>query len=266
MTVYFIGAGPFCKIGYTGKESATSRLSELQTASPYTLEILAECPGDLMLEGALHHRFRDCRVRGEWFSLTPELAGYIDDVRRGVVQPSNAAIWEEPRGDISTDDVLDAWGGVVLVPVWHVDDRMMIGFEEAKWAERQARRWEECKGPSYLAWDLVTAPNYESYIARWLRGALLKLERSARLCELPDYVGVLHKWIARVDGRRDPYHHSMIDVSPSSFPIGYDNVPNSAIEFIAEIAGHASDCAAKFLIEFFSRDRAPYQLGMRVVA
>ncbi|MFE6713970.1 GIY-YIG nuclease family protein [Streptomyces sp. NPDC057695] len=56
------------KIGHT-TDTVKSRVAQLQTGQPADLRPLLEVDGDY--EGALHGRFVDYRVRGEWFDLTP---------------------------------------------------------------------------------------------------------------------------------------------------------------------------------------------------
>lgn len=76
--VYFLGAGPFVKIGKTnGRPDA--RISELQTGCPFPMTLLAHLKGGLRLESSLHSRFRYLRVRenGEWFHNKGELADFI---------------------------------------------------------------------------------------------------------------------------------------------------------------------------------------------
>jgi hypothetical protein len=75
--VYFIeavGAGRI-KIGHARDPQA--RLRELQTGSAYTLRLMAMVPGGMALERALHRRFADLRLAGEWFHATPPLLAEI---------------------------------------------------------------------------------------------------------------------------------------------------------------------------------------------
>jgi hypothetical protein len=67
---YLVGAegSPLVKIGYT-KGDPKKRLASLQTGQPMALSLLWAAPGDY--EHALHQRFAEHRVRGEWFDLTP---------------------------------------------------------------------------------------------------------------------------------------------------------------------------------------------------
>jgi hypothetical protein len=64
------------KIGYTGGDPR-GRLASLATGCPQDLILLATEPGGLAEEAALHARFGDTRIRGEWFSLDESLAAYL---------------------------------------------------------------------------------------------------------------------------------------------------------------------------------------------
>lgn len=63
--------------GYTDN-GIDKRLSQLQTASPYKLDLLATIEGDLETELYLHNRFKDIRTSGEWFNPSIELLEFID--------------------------------------------------------------------------------------------------------------------------------------------------------------------------------------------
>lgn len=65
---------PIVKIGITGNVSA--RLSELSTASPFRLEVLARLGFQSRYEAirneqAIHRELRSFRLQGEWFHLDP---------------------------------------------------------------------------------------------------------------------------------------------------------------------------------------------------
>jgi excisionase family DNA binding protein len=70
--VYFLAAidGPI-KIGFA--RDVSERLAALQIANPHPLRLLASLPGTVRLERALHRRFAEHRLRGEWFRPAPEL-------------------------------------------------------------------------------------------------------------------------------------------------------------------------------------------------
>ncbi|WP_030990090.1 GIY-YIG nuclease family protein [Streptomyces sp. NRRL WC-3744] len=67
---YLVGVedSPQTKIGRT-TGTLKARMSQLQTSHHAKLLPLLDVEGDY--EGALHERFADYRVRGEWFDLTP---------------------------------------------------------------------------------------------------------------------------------------------------------------------------------------------------
>ena len=65
------------KIGYTAK-SVKSRLSQLQTGSSARLEVIKVINGDLSLETALHRKFSEYRLNGEWFSK--EIKSKLDEI------------------------------------------------------------------------------------------------------------------------------------------------------------------------------------------
>lgn len=66
------------KIGYA--IDAESRRKTLQTGNSAPLVILATMPGDRSTESALHRRFANDRIAGEWFYPTPALLLFILDV------------------------------------------------------------------------------------------------------------------------------------------------------------------------------------------
>jgi hypothetical protein len=69
------------KIGFTQRLSGL-RLRAIQTSCPYALEFLARMRGVQRQERELHERFDHLRLRGEWFSRSPELLAYIETVGR----------------------------------------------------------------------------------------------------------------------------------------------------------------------------------------
>ncbi|MEU9796431.1 GIY-YIG nuclease family protein [Streptomyces sparsogenes] len=69
-TTYLVGmeGSPLVKIGFTSG-NPKKRLASLQTGQPMKLWLLWSSDGNH--ESALHRRFAQHRVRGEWFDLTP---------------------------------------------------------------------------------------------------------------------------------------------------------------------------------------------------
>jgi hypothetical protein len=67
------------KIGISG--DVRGRLATLQGANSDKLVVLASFHGTERIEWALHARFMQARIRGEWFELTDELRAVISHVR-----------------------------------------------------------------------------------------------------------------------------------------------------------------------------------------
>lgn len=69
--VYFIRSGEtgLVKIGWTAGD-AEKRLKDLQTGNGESLRLLMQTPGTQRDEKALHRRYAEYHVRGEWFRLT----------------------------------------------------------------------------------------------------------------------------------------------------------------------------------------------------
>lgn len=63
------------KIGFSGDHE--ERRQSLQTATPDRLRLIATLPGNRSVEAALHKRFREYKVTGEWYRLEGELAEYV---------------------------------------------------------------------------------------------------------------------------------------------------------------------------------------------
>lgn len=66
--IHAIGTS-FIKIGYS--TNPQSRLTALQTASPYALRILGFWPGNRLTERRIHKYLSQFRRSGEWFSVPP---------------------------------------------------------------------------------------------------------------------------------------------------------------------------------------------------
>ena len=79
--VYFIeaGAGGAIKIGVGW--DVVAKLRALQPHNHEALVCLAVVPGTVEDERALHARFADARIRGEWFAPVRELQIFIARVR-----------------------------------------------------------------------------------------------------------------------------------------------------------------------------------------
>lgn len=134
MTVYFIqadGSGSI-KIGYT--KHLNSRVKGLQTSSPVPLKLITSMKGGRSIERALHARFSDLRIRGEWFRPDPELLKYIEEITR---DPAEQSLPEMP------DEVwcfVENWKDPVTGYAWEIwiDEKQRAGrFRGAAWMGRE---------------------------------------------------------------------------------------------------------------------------------
>lgn len=79
--VYFIATRPprgkKIKIGFA--TNVHKRLKALQTSSPVKLQLVLSFPGTRQDEQALHKRFAEHRMEGEWFRWCKAIADYIDE-------------------------------------------------------------------------------------------------------------------------------------------------------------------------------------------
>jgi len=95
-TVYFIkpiGMDGPVKIG--GSKLPTKRRDELEVWSPFPLEIVAELPGNLLVERQFHALFEHLHENREWFTAAPELIAVIEQIKAGTF---DVASLPEPRG------------------------------------------------------------------------------------------------------------------------------------------------------------------------
>lgn len=70
------------KIGFTAGKVEV-RLKALQTAHPYKLEVVGKSRGTMEYEKALHSRFEELRLEGEWFEPHPDLLAFISILPSG---------------------------------------------------------------------------------------------------------------------------------------------------------------------------------------
>lgn len=80
--VYLISNGLHIKIGVS--IDPRSRMEALQTGSSLPLVLVQDMEGGFDLEARLHARYKDQRVRGEWFALDPQ---DVEEIVRGCCAP-----------------------------------------------------------------------------------------------------------------------------------------------------------------------------------
>ncbi len=105
--IYFIQAGNDGPIKIGKAQSPEARRRELQTGNHEKLNLIKEIPGDVERENSIHNDLRSHRYRGEWFSPTPEVLDYIDEIARVDYQHVNgvaiAVIWRNDSELFITD-------------------------------------------------------------------------------------------------------------------------------------------------------------------
>lgn len=80
--VYFIEDGPGGDIKIGRSHRVGDRRSDLQTATPRLLRVLAHVNGGPTMEAILRDRFRAYRIHGEWFRRNDELMALIEEAAK----------------------------------------------------------------------------------------------------------------------------------------------------------------------------------------
>jgi hypothetical protein len=78
-SVYFVGSLSLIKIGKAS--CVRSRMKDLQNMSAAPIVLLHTIPGGIETERALHARFADLRVHGEWFRGVDPLLSFIEGLK-----------------------------------------------------------------------------------------------------------------------------------------------------------------------------------------
>lgn len=73
--VYLIRQGVTGPVKIGVAKDVVKRLRQLQTNQPVPLRIIRVLEGDVAVERALHARFSALRLKGEWFTFSPEMIG-----------------------------------------------------------------------------------------------------------------------------------------------------------------------------------------------
>jgi Meiotically Up-regulated Gene 113 (MUG113) protein len=105
--IYFIESEDpvLVKIGYA--RDVNGRLCNLKVASPCKLRLIGAMDGDRCQEAALHRRFEDEWVRGEWFAPSPRLYAFIRSVGLDLADLEPRQVKE---GDVCRLKVPTVWG------------------------------------------------------------------------------------------------------------------------------------------------------------
>lgn len=79
-SLYLLYSAGYYKIGVTLDSSIGNRLKQLQIGNPNVITLIASTgtiSSAYELEKALHSKYKDNRVRGEWFTLTDDELQYV---------------------------------------------------------------------------------------------------------------------------------------------------------------------------------------------
>lgn len=80
MSVYFVTAREVNAVKIGNSNDPVARLGEIQWGCPCELKLEAIIDGDQEVEFALHRRFADDRIRGEWFRITEMIEAMMAQV------------------------------------------------------------------------------------------------------------------------------------------------------------------------------------------
>jgi hypothetical protein len=111
--VYFIQAGDGGPIKIGTAVDVAQRTAELQTGNHQRLIVLATLDGGRQHERALHRRFAEHRIAGEWFHAHGDIINLIRDVEAGAVLDEHVLPRTAEPGDVAS--MIAALGGLTAV-------------------------------------------------------------------------------------------------------------------------------------------------------
>lgn len=82
--VYFVQSGDDGAIKIGWSSDPDNRISDLQTGNPVVLRLLCCLIGGASIERALHERFANHRLQGEWFAPHEDILLFIERSSRGI--------------------------------------------------------------------------------------------------------------------------------------------------------------------------------------
>lgn len=80
--IYFITCREVQRVKIGFSEEPRGRFIKMRTDSPLDLVLERICEGDMADERALHSRFADDRLNGEWFTLSPAIEAHMETLSR----------------------------------------------------------------------------------------------------------------------------------------------------------------------------------------
>lgn len=148
--VYAIGAigHDGVKIGWAA--NPRKRLRDLQIGCPLGLTLLWAFPTDdaVKVEGALHIRFRDRQIHGEWFNLGPDGAliaqqAYAQIAGRPDLEPDLEPPFESVMAEPARLFLADIYPWVTALPEWA--KHVTVEHLDQQLKATGTPRWQETK-------------------------------------------------------------------------------------------------------------------------
>ena len=82
MYIYFIQQGSDGPVKIGMASDVRKRLVALKHANPYKLHLLCSISTHRRMEQIIHRRFKNHRIRGEWFNPSPDIMSFINKIRK----------------------------------------------------------------------------------------------------------------------------------------------------------------------------------------
>jgi hypothetical protein len=174
------------KIGYA--KNVSNRLSSLQTSSPHELRVFHkfQTANSREAENALHKIFKEKKVRGEWYRLTPVDLAFISQIS----DYNSTFIWQNVPVNIEDIEVVEC--GVFTVTVSDIEtsggEYKDVTLTEREISDFLIRAWRKQEnqenGLSYRFWfrrhDKKISPEQYRAIIKLLDKNGLILNRKKR--------------------------------------------------------------------------------------
>lgn len=130
MPVYFAQAGENgpIKIGFA--TNVVRRMWELQVNSPDRIQALGTIEGDQTAERALHRRFSEDRISGEWFRPSSALLSLVETASPVELPAKARKPFDRPSGRAwRINEIIDCAGGLTrLADIAGVDHSTVCGW------------------------------------------------------------------------------------------------------------------------------------------
>lgn len=109
--IYFITDGQYVKIGFTGKDDVTERLTALQIGNPKELKVIGVIEGDRETERILHTVFAPLKAQGEWFKIDKDTQSELVEKHK-IVSGTRGLVYKayKQKPEITQQEIADSIG------------------------------------------------------------------------------------------------------------------------------------------------------------